>query len=66
MIRITIEIGEDREGNTSLLVSTEPFDPKEQSDDAGTLWIGISTAINSYVRSNGMPEFDCLKAHPLI
>lgn len=63
MIRVTIEIGEDREGNTSLLVHTDPFDPKEQTEDAGALWVGIGLAINDYVRANGMPTFDCLKAH---
>lgn len=66
MIRITIEIDADREGNTSLFVNTDPFDPKEQSYDIGSLWVGIATAINDYARSNGMPTFDCLKAHALI
>ena len=53
----------DSDGNVGVGVHTDPFDPKEQTDDMGAMWVGICQAINAYVRSRGIPNFDCLKAH---
>lgn len=35
------------------------------SDAEGSTWVGLCMAINKYMRSRGVPEFDCLKARRL-
>lgn len=44
-------------------VSTQGFNPKEQPEQVGVMWIGLCQQINAYMNAHGMPGFDCLTAH---
>lgn len=65
MITMTVEISdistaEKNEFGTGVMVFTKIEKPGV-SDSEGATFVGICTSINEYMRSRGVPDFNCLK-----
>jgi hypothetical protein len=64
VIRMTIEIdvvvSGSNEFGAGVNVQTDPFVPHQQPQAVGATWCGICMAINEYMRSRGVPNFDCM------
>jgi hypothetical protein len=62
MIKITIEIRSVPGGGVGVNVETEMPQDQPQGPGEGGTWAGLCVAINEYMRSHGVPKFDCLKS----
>lgn len=60
MIRVTVDIEVKGHRRAGVNV-TARFDPRTVHDVEGATFVGICLAINTYMRSHGAPDFDCLK-----
>lgn len=65
MITMTVEISEvttseKNEFGVGVMVHTSIQKPVP-SDNEGATFVGICTAINEYMRSRGVPDFNCLQ-----
>lgn len=69
MIRMVIEIsevqlpGQTTEFGAGVRVATDPFIATETPKSEGATWVGLSMAINDYMRARGAPDFNCLAPH---
>lgn len=70
MIRMTIDIGLPAPGEArnefgaGVRVLTVVERGIDIPDGVGATFVGLSTAINDYMRSRGCPGFDCLQPQP--
>jgi len=66
-LRIVIEIVQipERDYPAGVSVVTEAFTPGDVPDEVGATWVGLCSAINAYMRSRGVTEFDCLTRYEI-
>ena len=62
MIRMLIEVSKNDadDGSVNVRVKVDPFRPVEEDRNVGEMWTGICLAINDYMHSRGVVDFDIL------
>jgi hypothetical protein len=63
-IHVVLRFDPVGQGGVGVLAETLPFTPREETEAVGEMWVGVCLAINDYVRSMGIADFDCMKQCP--